>query len=233
MSGQTMAFAVHIPDARELRVYRRPGPLPRPGERYDGMMVDAVWPGLESDDPTRLKPFLWLSDIQRVTCADEGVRPVSTRSWFAGMTRLESVDIGRMDMGRVRDAGHMFDGCATLRLDCTRCAFPAGALHDGFSTDAPGVLPPAVWKDIERATPKPKTKPEPAADGARRHGGRPTPDPTPMLEWVRSRRAGGEPVSARLAYEAGLASSLSSAARIYRRVRDSHPELFPAQADRR
>lgn len=226
---ETTAFAVHLPDTRELRIYRRPGPLPRPGGRYDGMMVDAVWPGLESDDPTRLKPFLWLSDIQLVTCADEGVSPVSTRSWFAGMTRLESVDIGRMDMSRVRDAGHMFDGCASLRLDCTRCAFPAGASHEGFSTDAPGVLPPAVWKDIERAEPA-GTEPDRAGTGVRRHGGRPTPDPTPMLEWVRARRASGLPVSARLAYEAGLGSSLSSAARIYRRVRDGHPELFPADA---
>lgn len=211
------AFAVHMPETHELRIYRRPGPPPRVGGEYDGCPVDAVWTGLEDADPGRHKPFMQLSDIRRVTCVDEGVAPVSTRSWFAGMALLESVDLERLDLTRLRDAGHMFDGCSRLHADCSGWKAPSDALRDGFADDAPGVIPPSVWGFVQ-------------ADPAPHAGGEP--DSERWLAWADACTAAGIAVSASRAFEDGLASSRSSAARRLRALRVEYPERFPVSRGR-
>lgn len=76
--------------------------------------------------------------------------PISTKSMFA-VNRYPveiKLPVG-LSFANVRDAICMFDGCASLTLDCSTWDFPPDAIHDGFSSRAPNVIAPTVWNDIQ------------------------------------------------------------------------------------
>lgn len=76
-------------------------------------------------------------------------QPISTKSMFAGNRYLVEIKLpARLSFANVRDAICMFDGCASLTLDCSAWDFPPNALHDGFNSRAPNVIAPTVWNDI-------------------------------------------------------------------------------------
>lgn len=77
-------------------------------------------------------------------------QPISTKSMFAGNRYLVEIKLpARLSFANVRDAICMFDGCASLTLDCSAWDFPPNALHDGFNSRAPNVIAPTVWNDIQ------------------------------------------------------------------------------------
>lgn len=218
------AFAAYDEDAHELRLYKR-GTMPKQGEYWEGMHVASVWPGLEDKEPNRTKPFIWLSDVTAVTCMDKGIRPVNMRSWFAGMANLTLVDLDKLDMSHVRDVRHLFDGCASLRLDCTGWTIPADAEHDGFSDDAPRITPPNGWP----ACPQPERERSTNA----RPGRRSKLDAETIgvwLEWADKQKRQGGRISGQQAYHDGLTPSLSTASRHLKRLRETYPDRFPTKA---
>ena len=76
-------------------------------------------------------------------------KPISTKSMFAGNRYLVEIKLpAGLSFANVRDAICMFDGCASLTLDCSAWDFPPNALHDGFNSRAPNVITPTVWNDI-------------------------------------------------------------------------------------
>ena len=77
-------------------------------------------------------------------------QPISTKSMFAGNRYLVEIKLPTgLSFANVRDAICMFDGCASLTLDCSAWDFPPNALHDGFNSRAPNVIAPTVWNDIQ------------------------------------------------------------------------------------
>ena len=77
-------------------------------------------------------------------------KPISTKSMFAGNRYLVEIKLpAGLSFANVRDAICMFDGCASLTLDCSAWDFPPSALHDGFNSRAPNVIAPTVWNDIQ------------------------------------------------------------------------------------
>lgn len=77
-------------------------------------------------------------------------QPISTKSMFAGNRYLVEIKLpAGLSFANVRDAICMFDGCASLTLDCSAWDFPPDALHDGFNSRAPNVIAPTVWDDIK------------------------------------------------------------------------------------
>lgn len=77
-------------------------------------------------------------------------KPISTKSMFAGNRYLVEIKLpAGLSFANVRDAICMFDGCASLTLDCSAWDFPPNALHDGFNSRAPNVIAPTVWDDIQ------------------------------------------------------------------------------------
>lgn len=77
-------------------------------------------------------------------------QPISTKSMFAGNRYLVEIKLpAGLSFANVRDAICMFDGCASLTLDCSAWDFPPNALHDGFNSRAPNVIAPTVWNGIQ------------------------------------------------------------------------------------
>lgn len=77
-------------------------------------------------------------------------KPISTKSMFAGNRYLVEIKLpAGLSFANARDAICMFDGCASLTLDCSAWDFPPSALHDGFNSRAPNVIAPTVWNDIQ------------------------------------------------------------------------------------
>lgn len=77
-------------------------------------------------------------------------QPISTKSMFADNRYLVEIKLpAGLSFANVRDAICMFDGCASLTLDCSAWDFPPDALHDGFNSRAPNVIAPTVWNDIK------------------------------------------------------------------------------------
>lgn len=77
-------------------------------------------------------------------------QPTSTKSMFAGNRYLTEIKLpSDLSFATVHDAICMFDGCASLTLDCSAWDFPQNALHNGFNSRAPNVIAPTVWDDIQ------------------------------------------------------------------------------------
>lgn len=77
-------------------------------------------------------------------------QPISTKSMFAGNRYLVEIKLpAGLSFANVRDAICMFDGCASLTLDCSAWDFPTDALYGGFNSQAPNVIAPTVWNDIK------------------------------------------------------------------------------------
>ena len=77
-------------------------------------------------------------------------QPTSTKSMFAGNRYLTEIKLpSSLSFETVHNAICMFDGCASLTLDCSAWDFPQNALHNGFNSRAPNVIAPTVWDDIQ------------------------------------------------------------------------------------
>ncbi len=60
----------------------------------------------------------WTTDqgnnILTVSVEDAGISPVSTESWFNGLSGLQSADLSKLDTSNVTTMDYMFNGCSSL-----------------------------------------------------------------------------------------------------------------------
>ncbi len=113
------AFAVYSADDKSLSFYKRAS-VPSAGEQFAGKTATEVYRGVEvsfyvmvgAQPNTPWKSHV--TDIVSVTIADEGIAPVSTACWFAGMRALKSADISKLDTRNVTNMASMFATCQAL-----------------------------------------------------------------------------------------------------------------------
>ena len=113
------AFAVYSADDKSLSFYKRAS-VPSAGEQFAGKTATEVYRGVEvsfyvmvgGQPNTPWKSHI--TDIVSVTIADEGIAPVSTACWFAGMGALKSADISKLDTRNVTNMNGFFATCLSL-----------------------------------------------------------------------------------------------------------------------
>ena len=64
---------------------------------------------------------------------------------FSCCPSLKKLEIGASDFSGVNSFHHMFYGDTALALDCSQWNVGTGTGHEGFNSNAPGVIPPKAW----------------------------------------------------------------------------------------
>ena len=109
------AFAVYSADDQSLTFYKRPV-APAEGAQFLGKTTTKVFTGFETGtySPSSVPWAAYRSDVKTVKVADAGVSPVSTAYWFYLFANATSIDLSKLDTGKVASMRSMFDGCTAL-----------------------------------------------------------------------------------------------------------------------
>ena len=105
------SFAVFSADDGSLNLYKRMD-VPSAGDTFEGKTVTKVFTGFETSYSVKWDSAC--ADIRSVTVVDAGIKPKSTSEWFLNCRSLVSVDLGKLDMSRVREMARMFENCDKL-----------------------------------------------------------------------------------------------------------------------
>ena len=105
------AFAVYSADDGSLNLYKRMD-VPSAGDTFEGKTVTKVFTRFETSYSVKWDSVC--ADIKSVTVVDAGIKPKSTSEWFLNCRSLVSVDLGKLDMSRVREMARMFENCDKL-----------------------------------------------------------------------------------------------------------------------
>ena len=109
------AFAVYSADDQSLTFYKRPV-APAEGAQFLGKTASKVFTGFETGtySPSSVPWAAYRSNVKAVTVADDGIAPTSTAYWFYFFTNATSIDLSKLDTGKVASMRSMFDGCTAL-----------------------------------------------------------------------------------------------------------------------
>ena len=109
------AFAVYSADDQSLTFYKRPV-APAEGAQFLGKTTTKVFTGFETGtySPSSVPWAAYRSDVKTVKVADASVSPVSTAYRFYFFTNATSIDLSKLDTGKVASMRSMFDGCTAL-----------------------------------------------------------------------------------------------------------------------
>lgn len=124
------AFAIYSADDQSLTFYKRPV-APAEGAQFLGKTASKVFTGFETGthSPSSVPWAAYRSNVKTVTVADAGVAPVSTACWFCFFTNATSIDLSKLDTGKVTDMNSLFYGCESLTtLDLS--SFDTGNVTD-------------------------------------------------------------------------------------------------------
>lgn len=113
------AFAVIYHDGnnqKAAKLYKRGG-VPKPGDIFDGVKVDAVKESIEESEDLFAESSSESDRLTSVGVADDGIQPLNMSGWFNGCSNLVNVDLGRLDTSKVSNMGYLFDGCGSLTSD--------------------------------------------------------------------------------------------------------------------
>ena len=113
------AFAVIYHDGnnqKAAKLYKRVG-VPKPGDIFDGVKVDAVKESIEESEDLFAESESESDRLTSVGVADDGIQPLNMSGWFNGCSNLVNVDLGRLDTSKVSNMGYLFDGCGSLTSD--------------------------------------------------------------------------------------------------------------------
>lgn len=102
------AFAVYSADDNSLDFYKRAG-MPEEGSKFNGKTATVIFKQLSYVEWRNYK-----DSVTRVTFVDK-VNPVSTYSWFMGFTKLEEIDLKKLDTSGTDEMAGMFAGCKSLK----------------------------------------------------------------------------------------------------------------------
>lgn len=124
------AFAVYSADDQSLTFYKRPV-APAEGAQFLGKTASKVFTGFETGtySASSVPWAAYRSNLKTVTVADAGVAPVSTAFWFYLFTNATSIDLSKLDTGKVTSMLCTFYGCESLTtLDLS--SFDTGNVTD-------------------------------------------------------------------------------------------------------
>ena len=124
------AFAVYSADDNSLTFYKRPV-APTEETQFLGKTASKVFTGFETGtySPSSVPWAAYRSNVKTVTVADAGVAPVSTANWFYFFTNATSIDLSKLDTGKVTSMLCTFYGCESLTtLDLS--SFDTGNVTD-------------------------------------------------------------------------------------------------------
>ena len=124
------AFAVYSADDQSLTFYKRPV-APAEGAQFLGKTTSKVFTGFETGtySASSVPWAAYRSNVKTVTVADAGVAPVSTAFWFYLFTNATSIDLSKLDTGKVTSMLCTFYGCESLTtLDLS--SFDTGNVTD-------------------------------------------------------------------------------------------------------
>ena len=124
------AFAIYSADDQSLTFYKRPV-APAEGAQFLGKTASKVFTGFETGtySPSSVPWSAYRSNAKTVTVADEGIAPVSTANWFYLFTNATSIDLSKLDTGKVTSMLCTFYGCESLTsLDLS--SFDTGNVTD-------------------------------------------------------------------------------------------------------
>ena len=109
------AFAVYSADDQSLTFYKRPV-APAEGAQFLGKTASKVFTGFETGtySASSVPWAAYRSNLKTVTVADAGVAPVSTAFWFYLFTNATSIDLSKLDTGKVTSMLCTFYGCESL-----------------------------------------------------------------------------------------------------------------------
>ena len=109
------AFAMYSADDQSLTFYKRPV-APAEGAQFLGKTASKVFTGFETGtySPSSVPWAAYRSNVKAVTVADDGIAPTSTAYWFYFFTNATSIDLSKLDTGKVASMRSMFDGCTAL-----------------------------------------------------------------------------------------------------------------------
>ena len=110
------AFAVIYHDGnnqKAAKLYKRGG-VPKPGDIFDGVKVDAVKESIEESEDLFAESSSESDRLTSVGVADDGIQPLNMSGWFNGCSNLVNVDLGRLDTSQVSNMSYVFDTCESL-----------------------------------------------------------------------------------------------------------------------
>lgn len=110
------AFAVIYHDGnnqKAAKLYKRVG-VPKPGDIFDGVKVDAVKESIEESEDLFAESESESDRLTSVGVADDGIQPLNMSGWFNGCSNLVNVDLGRLDTSQVSNMSYVFDTCENL-----------------------------------------------------------------------------------------------------------------------
>ena len=99
-------------DDNSLTFYKRPV-APAEGAQFLGKTASKVFTGFESA-VNNVPWSAYRGNVKTVTVADEGIAPVSTANWFYSFKNATSIDLSKLDTGKVTDMNSLFYGCESL-----------------------------------------------------------------------------------------------------------------------
>ena len=119
-SEKKEAFAVYNDDDKSLTFYKR-GTKPASGSVYKGKAATAIYTGfetiryaIEGEDGQNVPWSDIRKQVESVSVADDGVKPLSAHGWFSQMENLAACDLGKLDTSGCDDLSSLFSGCGKL-----------------------------------------------------------------------------------------------------------------------
>ena len=110
------AFAVIYHDGnnqKAAKLYKRVE-VPKPGDIFDGVKVDAVKESIEESEGLFAESESESDRLTSIGVVDGGIQPSTLEDWFNGCSSLVNVDLGRLDTSKVSSMAYMFETCESL-----------------------------------------------------------------------------------------------------------------------
>ncbi|MCD8120378.1 MAG: Cna B-type domain-containing protein [Lachnospiraceae bacterium] len=108
-------FAVYSATDNSLTFYNRTT-VPTVNSVFEGKSVTELYTGFDTETyGSKEAPwYTWAGQIQSITVADYGIRPVSTQYWFTNFKACTTADLSRLDTSQVTSMRGMFSYCTAL-----------------------------------------------------------------------------------------------------------------------
>ena len=114
LTPKTFAVVYHDGNNQKAaKLYKRVG-VPKPGDIFDGVKVDAVKENIEESEDLFAESESESDRLTSVGVADDGIQPLNMSGWFNGCSNLVNADLGRLDTSQVSNMSYVFDTCESL-----------------------------------------------------------------------------------------------------------------------
>jgi len=104
-----VAYAIYSSTDKSLRFYKNYD-LPSVGNTYNGLVVDAVYMGVELKKYDSFDDIPWYEkkgDINKIVFENE-IKPISTAYWFYELKNAGNIDVSKLDTSNVKNMKYMF-----------------------------------------------------------------------------------------------------------------------------